>query len=256
MKNRIGKVFFIHLLFIFVFTISILYILYAHSRHEETKFVFDDGSIVSWNDSWDINYDGNIEQNVTLPVDVPVKRGGNVILRKTLPDKIKKYNCIMLEGKRQDISVSIGGIQRATYSNEDYRPWGKTSPSGAVLVPLYNTDSLEDVAIHISSDSVFSGKIGKIYLGNEKSLVVMILKSNMLWMFLTAIVLIIGITSLAYYFMYDSDFRISKALHYLAEFAILSSVWSFAQSGLRQIFFNDLTVLEAIGYYDAGDGRH
>lgn len=239
---------YISLAFVFVVIISLAYILWAHREYKEDLFVFDDESVVEWGDAWDINYDGNVSQDITIPTEVPAKRGSSVILRKSLPDKIKTYNCILIESNRQDIIVSIGGIERASYSNEGYRPWGKTSPSGIVMVPLYNTDALADVAIHISSDSMFSGKIGNIYLGNEKSLVMMILKSNLPWFLLTVIALIMGIVCEVCYFAYAGSFKISKAMHYLAMFALLSTVWGISQSGLRQLFVNNLTTIEAIGY--------
>lgn len=227
---------------------SFFYIFVVHSKYDDVKFVFDDESVEEWNDDWEINYDGTIEENVVLPVTVPVKQGNAVILRKNLPDRIKKNNCIMIIGKRQDIDVSVGGIQRASFSNADNRPFGKTSPSGIVLVPLYNTDSQSDVVIRVTSDSVYSGEIGNVYIGNEKSLLFKLLKNNIVWIFLDIIVFIIGVVCAVSYLTYGYSFKISKAMLYLAEFAIFSAIWGFTQSGLRQVFITDLTMFEAIGY--------
>ena len=174
---------YISFIFAGIIILSLFYLFWVHRAYKESQFVFDDGSIEAWNDNWVINYDGNIEEGVSLPVVVPVEQGGAVILRKNLPDKIKSYNCIMISGKRQDITVSIGGIQRDVFSNEGSRPFGKTSPSGLVLVPLYNTDGQADVAIRYVSDSSYSGNIGEIYIGNEKSFMFKILKANIFWIF-------------------------------------------------------------------------
>ena len=233
-----------------IFTIVMMVvILWFHNDYVDDGFSFDEANVFEWNDSWEVNVNGTVIHDVSLPVNLPAKSGEGIILLNTLPDKIKEYNCIMLEGRRQDIQVGIGGIQRETYTNNAYRRWGKTTPSGIVLVPLLNTDSNADVAIHISSDSVFAGSIGKIYLGNEKSLVVMLVRKNIPSVFITAIVFITGIVCLVCYFIYSRDFKQGRAMHYLAIFAFLSSMWSFANSGLRQLFISDLTTLEAIGFW-------
>lgn len=245
-REKIYK--FISIAFFAVILLSFLYIIMVHREFKDNQFVFDDESIEEWNDNWEINYDGVIEEKISLPINVPVERGNAVILRKKLPDKIKNYNCIMISGKRQDIVVSIGGIQRAIFSNDGYRPFGKSSPSGIIIVPLYNTDSQSDIAIRFSSDSVFSGQIDGIFIGTEKSVLFKILKSNTSWIFLNVIVFIIGVICFLSYVIYGSSFEISKTLLYLAVFAVLSSVWSFTQSGLRQILFSDITTYESVGY--------
>jgi len=235
-------------IFIIIVLLSIVYIVASHRAYKDNGFLFADGAIMEWNKGWNINLNGDVLSDVTLPVEVNANRGDSIILLNTLPDKIKEYNCIMLEGRRQDISVSIGGIQRECYSNKEYRQWGGSTPTGVVLVPLYNTDSLEDVAVHISSNSLFAGSIGKIYLGNEKSLMVMLLRKNIVSIYMTIIAFITGIICGVCYISYISS-RLSKAMLYLALFAMLSSVWSFTNSDWRQFFISDLTTLEAIGYW-------
>lgn len=245
-NNRIFK--YVCITFFGVFILAIIYIIAMGSGVSQYQYVFDEGLIEEWNDNWEVNYDGIIEENVTLPVSVPVKRGNTVIIRKNLPDKIKQYNCLLVASKRQDVIVSIGGIQRVAYSNKGHRAFGKSSPSGVILVTLYNTDSQSDVAIRFSSDSVFSGDISKIFIGSEKSLLFQILKANIIWISLGTIVLIIGLICAVSYIIYGSSFKISKAMIYLAMFAIFSSVWNFTQLGLRQIMANDLSTFELIGY--------
>lgn len=239
---------YIWILFLATILASAIYLISVHREYKGDQFIFDDESIEEWNDNWEVNYDGVIEENVTLPVKVPVKRGEAVILRKNLPDKIKKYNSIMIAGKRQDIIVSIGGIQRAAFTNEGHRPFENTPPSGIIIVPLYNTDSQSDVAIRIISDSDYAGDIGRIYIGNEKSLLFKVVKTNVGWTFLDVIVLIIGLLCAYSFATHEATFRISAAMLHLSFFAILSSIWSFTQSGLRQIFISDISTYETFGY--------
>lgn len=238
----------LNIIFIVMFTIFVAHLCIVHKAPEKSAFTFDEKNTEELNSGWEVNYGGKIEENVSLPIGLPVEQGSSVILRRKLPDKIKQYNCILVESKRQDIIVSVDGIQRSTFTDRETRPYGTTTPSGMLLVPLYNTDSQADLAIRVSSDSSFSGEIGNVFIGTESSLILMIVKKNIPLLLLTAIVFIIGIICAISYFMYRNSFEISGALCYLAMFAILSSIRCFAQSGVRQIFFNNLALLEAIGY--------
>ena len=238
----------LNIIFVILFTIFVTHLCMVHTEPEKAAFSFDEKNIEELNSGWEVNYGGTIEDNVSLPIELPVEQGTSVILRRRLPDKIKQYNCILVESKRQDIVVSVGGIQRSKFTDKETRPYGTTTPSGMLFVPLYNTDSQSDLAIRISSDSSFSGEIGNVFLGTESSLIIMILKKNLPLLFLTAIVFIVGIVCAISYFMYRDSFEIGGALVYLAMFAVLASIRCFAQSGIRQIFFNNLALLEAIGY--------
>jgi len=228
--------------------LALVFIFVSYSKYSESSYYFDDKNIQEWNEDWEIHFGNNTVESINLPAELPVKRGETVILRNVLPDKIKTYNCLMIVGRRQDIEVSINGIRRASFSNKNNRPWGNSSPSGIVLVPLYNTDDRADIAISLSSSSIFSGKIGKVYLGNEKSLVLMMLRENALGLAVIILISILGLVCAVNFFTYINNFEITKAMGHLAWFALLAAVWGFSQSGLRQLFFDNLALLEDIGY--------
>lgn len=231
------------ILVLFVFVAFVLY-----RAKSEVDYSFDDDTIYDWSEDWEVSSGVSINVVTSLPVLVDVDRGTTVILKKTLPKKIKKYNCIMIESKRQDISVYVDGILRKSYTDKETRLIGNSSPSAVVIAPLYSTDALGDVKVLVSSNTPYSGDIGRIYLGNDMSIILTTLKDNMIWMFLNVFLFITGIISLFVFIIYRKSFESVKTILYLFWFGLLATIWCFTQMPLRQVFVKDIALFETLGY--------
>ena len=231
------------ILIIFAFT----YYIFARVG-SDVDYSFDDATIYDWSEDWEVIVGGSIDAVTSLPVLVDVNRGNIVILKKTLPQKIKKYNCIMIESKRQDISVYVDGILRQSYSDKETRMVGNSSPSAVIIAPLYSSDALGDVKVLVSSKTSYSGDIGRIYLGNDMSIILTILKDNMVWLALNVFLLITGIICIFVFFIYRKNFESVRTVLYLYWFSLLSSIWCFTQMALRQVFVRNIALFEAWGY--------
>ena len=218
------------------------------NRAPDAHYGLDDNSMYDWSEDWTASY-GNVNaEQISLPVRLDVERGKTVVLRKTLPNKIKKYNCIMFECNRQDVTVHIDGVLRKAYSDKETRKVGLSSPSAIVIVPLYNTDEGKDISILITSDSEYSGDIEKVYFGNEMSIVLTIIRKNIALLFVDAILFVISLLCFAGFLAYGINFERGK--QYLSMFwtALFASVWCFTQLRIRQLFAGDLAFLENFGY--------
>lgn len=214
----------------------------------DADYSFNDDMIYDWSEDWEISSGVSINVVSSLPVLVDVDRGTTVILKKTLPKKIKKYNCIMIESKRQDVSVYVDGILRKSYTDKETRRVGDSSPSAVVIAPLYSTDALGDVKILVSSNTSYTGDIGRVYLGNDMSIILTILKNNMVWLSLNVLLFISGIICLFVFFIYRKSFESVQTMLYLFWFGVLSAIWCFTQMSLRQVFIKDIALLETLGY--------
>ena len=214
----------------------------------DADYSFDDEIIYDWSDDWEVSSGVTINAVTSLPVLVDVDNGSTVILKKTLPKKIKKYNCIMIEGKRQDISIYVDGILRESYTDKETRRIGNSSPSAVVIAPLYSTDVSGDVKILISSKTAYSGDIGRVYLGNDMSIILTILKGNMLWLSLNVLLFITGIICLFVFFIYRNSFERAQTMLYLFWFGLLASILCFTQIAIRQVFIKDIALFESLGY--------
>ena len=221
--------------------------LYVRAK-SSADYSFDDDIIYDWSQGWEVTSGVSIDAVTSLPVLVDVDKGSTVILKKTLPKKIKKYNCIMIESKRQDISIYVDGILRKSYTDKGTRQIGNSSPSAVVIAPLYSTDVSGEVKILVLSNTAYTGDIGRVYLGNDMSIILTILKDNMLWLFLNVLLFITGIICLFVYFIYHNSFESIKTMLYLFWFGLLSSVLCFTQIAFRQVFVRDISLFESLGY--------
>ncbi len=223
-------------------------ILFSKGNSKYEDFSFDDKSIYDWSDEWEVSYGNTKLEGQSLPLDISVERGKSILLKKTLPQTIKKYNCVLVEGNRQDIIVSVGGILREEYSDKKSRVYGKTSPSAYLIVPIYSTDAGMDITVRISSDSMYSGHINDIILGNEISVILMLLKSNVPWIILTTIVLTIGIVSIVSFIAYRQTFEQSASLFYLFTYALLAVISYVSTLTARQFIAHNLGWYDTMGY--------
>lgn len=236
-----------YIIFCAFVTIMLVAFFFARSK-SDADYSFNDDIIYDWSEDWEVSSGTSINAVTSLPVLVDVDKGVTVILKKTLPEKIKKYNCIMIESKRQDISIYIDGVLRQSYSDKGTRKIGNSSPSAVVIAPLYSTDVLGDVKILISSKTNYSGDIGRIYLGNDMSIIISTLKDNIIWLFLNALLLITSIICICGFLIYHNSVESIKTMLYLFWFGILSSIFCFSQIPLRQVFSKDIALLEVLGY--------
>lgn len=233
---------FISILIVFIF------IVFIFSKNDEADYSFDQASIYDWSDGWTVSVSGYNEENVSFPISLELGEGETVILKKSLPNKIKKYNCLMYDSVHQDVIINVGGVIRTSYNDSDTRNFGKSSPNAIMLVPLYSSDESEDISILITANSFAATGIGKIYLGNEKSIVLMLIKRNMIWTALCVVAIIVSFTCLVFFFMYRNTVEDGHSFIYLSLFGILSTVWSLAILKIRQMFVGDIHYMDNLGY--------
>lgn len=227
--------------------ISLAFIVYM-KWHRDADYSFDGKSIYDWSDNWVLTLSQSDSQVVSLPLYEKVEPGRTIILKKQLPNKIKRYNCLMIQSKRQDVTVHIGGVLRNSYSDKNTRIAGNSSPSSIILVPLYGSDELSDVKILVSSDTYYSGNIERIYLGNEMSIFLKLFKENLIWLLLAFFIMGAGVVSLIIYTIYKKTFAESDRILNLYWIATLLAVWFFGQSKIRQMFVADIALLELTAY--------
>ena len=125
----------------------------------------------------------------------------------------------MIESKRQEIYVYVAGELRTSYTDEGQKI-GKSIPSAYVMVPIYNTDAGSEIRVDTRTDTYYSGNISNIYLGSEMSILIMLIKTNMLWLVLIGLIAVIGLVCLTCFFMYRSTFSDSIQFLHLFLFCL------------------------------------
>lgn len=218
------------------------------NRAVDADYSLDDNSLYDWSEDWMMSYGTTSAEKINLPTVLDVEPGKAIVLRKSLPNTIKKYNSLMIESNRQDITVQIDGVLRKAYSDKETRKAGYSSPSAIVIVPLYNTDEGKDVSILITSNTSYSGDIEKVYLGNEMSIVLTLIRKNMGHLIIDTLLFIIALLCIAGFFAFGRTYARGKNFLYLFWTALFSALWCFTQLRIRQLFAGDIAFLENFGY--------
>ena len=236
----------LYIAFIILVILSFTFMIMAIGKRS-VDYSFNDKNILDWSDGWVAQVNSSEPVNVDLPVDLNSEYNATVVITKTLPDNLDNYNCMMIESKRQEIKVYVDKVLRARYTDEGQKI-GNSLPNAYLMVPLYVTDTNSDVRVVLSSDTYYSGDISNIYIGSEMSLILMLVKANMIWIALIGMIAVIGIVCVTCYLMYRNTFDNSIQYLHLFWFCLFTAVWCFSQTKIRQIFIGDLSVCESIGH--------
>ena len=244
MKKPLFKV--LYVIFIVLIVLSFVFMIMA-LRKRNVDNSFDNKSIIDLNEDWNVKVGEEPLFNVNLPTKFLNEHNSKVSISRTLPNDIEAYNCMMVESKRQEIYVYVGDELRASYTDEGQKI-GNSLPSSYLMVPIYNTDAGLKVQIDFITDTYYSGNISNIYLGSEMSILIMLIKSSMMWIILIGVIAVIGLVCLTCFFMYRNTFSVGIQFWHLFLFSLFSTVWCFSQINIRQIFVKDLAVCESIGH--------
>ena len=244
LKKPVLKI--LNYIFILLTLLSFVFMFMGLSKRN-IDYSFDENTVIDYSADWMAAVDGGDYAEVNLPVKLECEDNADVSITKILPDRLDNYNCMMIESKRQEIHVYVGENLRASYTDNGVRV-GNSLPSAYLMVPIYNTDINSEVRIEFKTDTYYSGNIGGIFLGSEMSLLIMLIKSNMLCVVLIGVIAILGLVCLTCYFLYRNMFVDSIQFLYLSLFSLFSTVWCFSQIRIRQIFAHDLSMLESIGH--------
>ena len=243
-KKKLYKI--TYIIFLILIILSFTFMFMAIGKRN-IDYSFDDKTIMDWSSWWSIQVEDEKPVERNLPVKLDCDYNANVLISKRLPETLGDYNCLLIESKRQEINVNVGDKYRASYTDEGQKI-GRSLPSAYLLVPIYNTDANSIVTIEYKSDTYYSGNINSIYLGNEISLLLMLIKDNMLPLALIVAMAIIGLVCLTCFLMYRSTFNESIQFLHIFWFCLFSTIWCFSQIKIRQVFVRDLSVLESIGH--------
>ena len=235
----------IYILFIILVCLSFLFTILA-LKNRNVDYSFVDDNFSTWNKYWEASIDGEYYGTVTLPVKLNCREGAVISLKKKLPYNGFSYNCLMLESKRQNVYVYVNNDLRTLYSDSDQKI-GNSLPHAYVFVPLYTYDTNNMVQIDITTDTYYSGNISEIYIGDEMSILINLIKDNILWLGVISVIFVLSLICISIHVIFGRIYSYSKILMYQFWYAIFVAIWSFSQMKLRQVFVGDVPILESVG---------
>ena len=157
---------------------------------------FNDGTCGDLQVAWERVYEDGTREQVELPGVWNAARGEMVRAEATLPaNQADIWGCI--RASQQDMQIFVDGELREEYSTKNTRLFGKTSASVYVFFPLYETDAGKVLAVETVSDSVYSGRMNQVIVGEKTDIMNRFLRENNLILIVAFTTVIFSVITVA-----------------------------------------------------------
>lgn len=194
-------------------------------------------------DWYAVNDDGSSNM-LELPVNLDVPRGEPLCVRAKIPEDISldstKWLCIT--AVQQDVSVYIDGQLRKSYSTENTRLWGDVSVSAYLFVPLRQGDAGRELTMVLKSNSSYSGVVHRVYVGTVSGIWRYFIKDNLFAVLIALFIFILSVVSIIIDIVLSVSIGRKFYLGFLSWGVLLLSVWVLAQSPIRQLYFDNVSL--------------
>nr|MBQ8253396.1 response regulator [Lachnospiraceae bacterium] len=190
--------------------------------------------------------DGTFE-TVTLPGECDAGKGEVVRIETTLPaDQKDIWMCA--RASMQDMKIYVGDELRKEYTTKDTRPFGINSASAYVFFPVTEEDAGQVLAIETVSESIYSGILNEVYMGDRDNIWGMFLSRYMLVAIVSLFMLILSLITIAYSAVLRRLYKMDMDIAYLGHGLFLASLWLFCNSRIRQFFLPNMSIASAVGF--------
>lgn len=243
MANKILRVVKYTLLLIIIVTLGYgiygqLYL--ADERTEDMSFC------QPLNTKWYRVGDGGSREEIKMPSSIKLERGKVDVIETVLYDEIAKGACVSVISSKQDVKIYIDDELRETYSTKDTRLYGRTSVGKYLFVELDKDDAGKTLRIEMMSDSKYSGTVKQVYYGDKLGIWLSYVKSNLASIVIPFILLFISFCAIVVSFIYYLRTKKTVSVFYYAVAVLLISLWILTISSMRQLIFNNITVIHDI----------
>lgn len=185
---------------------------------------------------------GEIPVNVPCKLDVEPNETARIktVIPDSLPSEITRWICLL--PTTQDAQVYIGGELREEYSTKDTRPWGTSSASAYIFVPLAPDDGGKELTVCLTSDTAYSGVVQEMYIGTAFGIWYHYAKNNAFAVFMAVLMLVLSVISVVVSFVLTIKTKRKSHLYFLACGLLMLSVWVLSQSPVRQLYFESVSL--------------
>lgn len=197
---------------------------------------------------WERVYADGSREAVKLPKVWEEKRGVTVRVETTLPENQETtWGCI--RASQQDVRIFVDGRLREEYSTKDTRIFGKTSASAYVFFEIYEEDAGKVLAIETVSDSIYSGKMNQVFVGEKQDIVYRFIREDGLVLIVAFITVIISIITVVVSLILRVIHKKEIDIIYLGLGTLLISLLMISESLIRQFFLPSITVATSVGFF-------
>lgn len=188
-------------------------------------------------------------ESVEVPGKCDAYRNEAVIIETVLPDEIDDGYSVCLRSSQQDIEIYVDGMLRQRYTTKDSRPFGRNSMSSYVFAGLSESDSAKTLRIISVSDSMYSGQLNEVYIGNPSAIFNFLIQKYGVITLVDMIILLLSIIAIGASVLLRVVFHKKVALNYLGWGVFWAALWMIAESKLRQFLLPNNSVFGSIAFF-------
>ncbi|MGN0682302.1 MAG: HD domain-containing phosphohydrolase [Oscillospiraceae bacterium] len=183
-----------------------------------------------------------------IPVKLPCKLDAaanetvciKTIISEEMSEDVTRWLCLL--STLQDVEVHIDGELRKEYTTETTRPWGTSSASAYIFVPIAPDDGGKELAIYFTSDSAYSGVVHEMYVGTAFGIWYYHGKNNIFAFLLAAFMLVLSVISIVASVILSFKTKRKFYLYFLGCGLLTLSIWVLAQSPIRQLYYENVSL--------------
>ncbi len=201
---------------------------------------------------WTRVWDDGTRKPVEVPGRLDAERGELVRIETKIPEKLIEYGYLCAKSSRQDVKIYVEDELRTSYSTEEFRLFGETSPSCYVFARFRPNDEGKTLAIEYVTNSPYSGLVKDMYYGSQAGIWWELIKQGGVELFLGMILFLLSlmgiIVSLVLRFVYKRNDK-KGDLMYLGFGVLLAGIWQVAQSAFRQVMWPSISAISNMTYF-------
>ena len=198
---------------------------------------------------WERVYPNGSRETVEVPGKCDAYRGEAVIIETVLPDNLDDGASICLRSSQQDIEIYVDGILRQRYTTVDTRPFGSNSMSAYVFADISETDSGKTFRVISVSNSMYSGQLNEVYIGNRSAISNYLLQRYGIITLIDIIILLLSVIVIGASMLLRYVFHKDVVLNYLGWGVFWAALWMIAESKLRQFLLPNNSVFGSVAFF-------
>ncbi len=224
--------------YMFFVIVMIVFIMFFYMNQEEDEFIIEQPTSMS--NDW--SHDNEM---ISLPADLVIEENERFTITTTLDENFSTPQHILFRSSLQEISITLDGevIYERTYGTSLTRPF--VSMWHIVSLPGHSDGSILTVTLSSPYGNI-GGTVNDISYGTEAMIYASLIRAYGLRFILISLIFIIGFIMM----IFDSPlFKHEKrGFVYLGLFAVLLSLWMFAESKMIQFFTGSQLLIGTLAY--------
>jgi signal transduction histidine kinase/ActR/RegA family two-component response regulator len=188
-----------------------------------------------------------IGDDQSIPQDYSTGTDKYLTLTRNLPGNVEDSDYLLILTNYQKVNVTINGQNIYTY-NGVYGFLSDYSPNKEyLLVPMKGIYSNQPISItYNAAMHRYTGRIGTVSLGNKSDLIFQLISQKIIVIISGAITVLFGLFFMIYKL---NPKNLESSYFYLGIFTFFLGIWYMAQSGVNQVFFDNVPLFRAIEFF-------